>query len=99
MLTKGSVKPRPGDYWKVSPEVRRLRQANAAFLVEFLKNRGDGRLNWWEEAFLAGLANWLRESQYQPDQSTKQWDKIHEIQTRLRQPWTHLEAPEDLDWA
>ncbi len=101
MLTKGSVKRRPGDYWKVPPEVTRLRQANAAFLIEFLQNRGDGRLSSWEEAFLAGLAVWLRESQYKPDLSKQQWTKIHEIQAKLKQPLTLLEmATEDeADWA
>jgi hypothetical protein len=49
--------------------------------------RGDLRLNWWQEGFLANLSGRLRISRGRYKMSEKEWNKYREIQElMLRDP-------------
>lgn len=71
-------------YRNLTPQKRLLRLAVANDLIrQFQHWRGDPRLSWWQEGFLADMVRKLRETQGRMRISEKQWVKIREIQIAI----------------
>jgi hypothetical protein len=68
-------------YRELPPVEKAIRLETAAELLELCRFwRGDPKLNAWQEGFLAGMTESLRETRGKARISDKQWAKFREIQ-------------------
>ena len=69
---------------ELPPEEQAIRLETATDMLELCRFwRGDPRLNAWQEGFLAGMTEILRETKGKARISDKQWAKFREIQALM----------------
>jgi hypothetical protein len=81
---EGHMYPPTRRFSELTPVERATRLEVAADLLNILQFwRGDPRLNYWEEGFLASLVQLLQSTQGKAKITPKQWDKIHQILDKM----------------
>jgi hypothetical protein len=74
----------PGHWRELTPADLATRLETADDLLNVLQwNRGDPRLNHWEEGFLTGMVRTLQKYRGKVAPTPKQWDKIRLILAKL----------------